>query len=338
MPPSDTIASLLPFNSFQLDSTADRLIMLHSQRDVDELLTIREEPLYIIGGGSNILLTEHISGTVAINRLKGINIVEEVDAYVVVEVASGEVWHEFVLWALEHGYGGVENLSLIPGTVGAAPIQNIGAYGVEVSSVLEEVKAVELESGEVFLFDKGACELGYRNSVFKQELKGKFFITSVRFKLTKKNHSIEASYWAIEQWLSERAITKPSIQDISQAVIQIRKSKLPDPKVLGNAGSFFKNLEVSADVFRQLIARYPDAKYFELPDGRYKIPTGWLIDRCGWKGKRLGRAGCHKDQALVLVNHGHATGQEVLALARRIQEDVFRTFGLKIEPEVNIWP
>ncbi|MBP6812127.1 MAG: UDP-N-acetylmuramate dehydrogenase, partial [Saprospiraceae bacterium] len=255
-----------------------------------------------------------------------------------VEVGGGVVWHEFVLSAVAQGYGGVENMSLIPGTVGASPIQNIGAYGVELKDVFVRLKALNLTSGKLKTFSHSDCQFGYRDSIFKREEKGKWCITSVVFSLTKSPHKLNTSYGDISKTLESNGISNPSIADISRAVVQIRTSKLPDPAKIGNCGSFFKNPETEHSVLERILATHPQAPHYPLPDGRVKIPAGWLIEQCGWKGKRVGNTGCYERQALVLVNYGGATGKEVKNLAEAIIESVERTFGVRLEAEVNIWP
>ncbi len=329
--------SLQAYNTFHIDASAGRLEMIGETSRLKDIIA-GGQPFHIIGGGSNILLTDDIPGLVLVNRLRGYEMVDKTPDHITVRVASGERWHDFVLWSLSMGYGGLENLSLIPGTVGAAPIQNIGAYGVEVKDLIVAVHALDMETGEEVTLRAEECRFGYRDSIFKREAKGQYFIIAVDFRLTLRNHRIVDDYWAIKEWLAAHHISAPDIRDISKAVIQIRSSKLPDPEVLGNAGSFFKNVEVDKEKMKALRLRFPEIKAFEMPNGHFKIPTGWLIDQCGWKGRRLGEAGCHKDQALVLVNHGKASGREILRLAKAIQADVEERFGLMIEPEVNIWP
>jgi UDP-N-acetylmuramate dehydrogenase len=249
---------------------------------------------------------------------------------------AGENWHNLVIWALDHNLGGIENLSLIPGNTGTAPIQNIGAYGVELKDVFVSCEAMNIETLELEEFSKEACEFGYRDSIFKKSAKGKYIITSVKLKLTKKNHRLLTHYGTIENWLNANNIIHPTIHDISKAVIAIRRSKLPDPNELGNCGSFFKNPMVSKKKFESFHKKYPEAPYYEMEDNQYKIPAGWLIEQCGFKGKRYGDAGVHEKQALVLVNHGNAKGGEILALAEKIQSEVKSKFKIKIQPEVNI--
>jgi UDP-N-acetylmuramate dehydrogenase len=330
--------SLKSFNTFGLDVSARYLAEVHSVDDIKQLI---QSPEYnagnalFLGGGSNVLLTKDVEGLVIRNLLKGITLVSQEVDHVFVKAASGEVWHEFVLLCIENGWGGVENLSLIPGSVGAGPMQNIGAYGVELKDVFYELEALNLESLELKTFSKEDCQFGYRESVFKHELKNKYFITSVTFKLT-LNTILNTSYGAIQHQLDTMGVSHPSIKDVSDAVIAIRSSKLPNPKVLGNAGSFFKNPEVDASLFDTLKLTYPTIVGYPLENGHVKLAAGWLIEQCGWKGKVVGNCGSHKDQALVLVNYGGATGSEVYALALAIKTSVFEKFGVEINPEVNV--
>lgn len=289
----------------------------------------------VLGGGSNILLTRDVPQWVLHNKITGIELVREDDAHVWLKVGAGEVWHHFVQYCVQRGYAGVENLSLIPGTVGAAPIQNIGAYGVEVKDVLEQVRFFDLEA-EVFReFSGEDCKFGYRDSIFKQELKGKAVITSVLFRLNKAP-VFHTSYGNIKQELEAMGVTELSIQSISEAVIRIRTSKLPDPKKIGNAGSFFKNPEVPGSIYQQLKQQYPAIPGYPLERDRTKIPAGWLIEQCGWKGFREDDYGVHKDQALVLVNYGKAKGADIAALSGKIIDSVAKRFGIQLEREVQI--
>ncbi len=255
---------------------------------------------------------------------------------VLIKIMAGENWHQMVLWTLSHDFGGLENMSLIPGNTGTAPIQNIGAYGVELKDSFESCEAMEIATQHIKNFTKKDCKFGYRDSFFKNEGKGKYIITSVNFKLSKKNHRLNTSYGAIETELKKHHIENPTIQDVSNAVIKIRQSKLPDPAKLGNSGSFFKNPVVSKSEFDTFTKDHPNAPFFKVSEHTYKIPAGWLIEQCGFKGKRFGDAGIHKNQALVLVNYGNATGTEILNLAQTIIENVKKKFGLAITPEVNI--
>ncbi len=330
--------SLLPFNTFGLDVKAENFAEISSVDDLREGLRAGIHPVFLLGGGSNVLFTQDVQGLVLKNNLRGIQVIREFKSKVWVEVGGGELWHEFVLWAVAHDYGGVENMSLIPGTVGASPIQNIGAYGVELKDVFVRLKAFNLANLKLQTFNHSACQFGYRDSVFKREEKGNWCITSVVFTLTKSPHRLNTSYGDISKTLEANGITSPTIADISRAVVQIRTSKLPDPAKIGNCGSFFKNPETDRAVLERILVTHPQAPHYPLSDGRVKIPAGWLIEQCGWKGKRVGNTGCYERQALVLVNHGGATGEEVKNLAEAIIESVEGKFGVKLEAEVNIWP
>lgn len=289
----------------------------------------------VLGGGSNVLFTGDFDGIVLHNRLKGINELEKDQNHVLLEFASGEVWHEAVLYAVSKGYGGIENLSLIPGSVGAAPMQNIGAYGVEMKDVFHSLKALSIETGEIRTFNKEECKFGYRESVFKRELKNQYIILSVVLKLTVSNHNLNTSYGAINSKLEELGFS-PSLENISQAVIDIRRSKLPDPKEIGNGGSFFKNPVVNQTKFEELKSNFPNIPNYPAPNEMIKLAAGWLIEQAGWKGKRIGDYGVHKNQALVLVNYGNAKGEDVYNLSQMILEDVDQKFGVLLEREVNI--
>ncbi len=328
--------SLLPYNTFGIDAAAAYFTEVFSVQELQLALQSGIQPVMILGGGSNMLLTRDVPGLVIKNAIGGMNFVRNEGGKALVKVGGGVVWHDFVCWAVDHNFGGVENLSLIPGTVGASPVQNIGAYGVELKDVFVELEAVELAGGQVRVFDHSACRFGYRDSIFKQENKGKYCITSVTFALTQQEHQLNISYGDIQKTLETNGVTQPSIADVSRAVIQIRSSKLPDPAVIGNCGSFFKNPETSRAVLENIRASHPMVVSYDLPDGRVKIPAGWLIEQCGWKGKRVGNTGCYEKQALVLVNHGGATGAEVKNLAYAIIDSVEKTFGIRLEPEVNI--
>ena len=329
--------SLKAYNTFGIDVAAAEFVSVRSIAELQEVVSIHgSKPLFILGGGSNMLLTEKVEALVIHLDIKGIEVVDEDSTSVTVESMAGENWHEFVLNCVHKDYGGLENLSLIPGNVGASPIQNIGAYGVELKDVFESCRALNLKSNEIEEFTASDCKFGYRNSVFKNELKGKYVILSVKLKLTKPGfHKLNTSYGAIKDTLSEMNITEAGIAEISRAVIAIRKSKLPDPKVIGNSGSFFKNPVVSEAVFKPFIERNPEAPYYELENDQYKIPAGWLIPHAGFKGIRRGDAGVHDKQALVLVNHGSASGREILELSEEIQRKVKELYGIELEREVN---
>jgi len=330
--------SLLPFNTFGLDVKAENFIEVSSLKELRQSLNAGIQPLMLLGGGSNVLFTRDVPGLVIKNNLKGIQVIREFKNKVWVEVGGGENWHQFVLWAVAHNFGGVENMSLIPGTVGASPIQNIGAYGVELKDVFVRLKALHLSTGKLKTFRHADCQFGYRDSVFKREEKGKWCITSVVFSLSKSPHRLNISYGDISKTLESNGITQPDISDVSRAVVQIRTSKLPDPAKIGNCGSFFKNPETDRAVLDRILVTHPQAPHYPLSDGRVKIPAGWLIEQCGWKGKRVGNTGSYEHQALVLVNHGGATGAEVKNLAQAIIESVQAKFGVRLEAEVNILP
>ncbi|GAA0873167.1 UDP-N-acetylmuramate dehydrogenase [Gangjinia marincola] len=329
--------SLKEFNTFGIDVKAKEYISVSTADQLIKVLdTHRPEEIFLLGGGSNMLLTNDVYKTVVHLNLKGKKVVERNDNKVIIECLAGENWHEFVLWSIDHDYGGLENLSLIPGNVGTSPIQNIGAYGVELKDVFHACEAVEIASGEIRKFSKEECEFDYRHSIFKSDLKGKFIITKVFFRLTEKNHVLNTSYGVIEDTLTKKGVVNPTIKDVSNAVIQIRQSKLPDPKHLGNSGSFFKNPVIPKETFEQLKKKHPQMPMYAVSKTMVKVPAGWLVDQCGLKGFRDGEAGVHKHQALVLVNYGNATGEDVLSLAKMVQQTVMDKFEISLEAEVNI--
>lgn len=327
--------SLKQYNTFGIDVYAKRFVSVNSVYELQQLLK-EEKELFLLSGGSNMLLTKDIDQLVVHLNISGISIDRENDNDVFLTVNAGENWHEFVLWAISEGYGGIENLSLIPGNVGTCPIQNIGAYGVEVKDVITKVSALEIATGKLVDFSNEACEFGYRNSIFKQQEKGKYIIVSVSFKLTRNIHKLNTSYGAIEKELNLKNITNPTIKDISDVVISIRSSKLPDPKEIGNSGSFFKNPVINKDHFDMLLETYPEIPSYPISETEVKVPAGWLIEQAGFKGKRFGDAGVHTKQALVLVNYGNAAGKEIYSLAQKIKETVYNTFKINLEIEVNI--
>ncbi len=329
--------SLKEYNTFGIDAKAKGFVHIRSENDLYEVLVQELAPLKVMGGGSNILLTEDVDAYVLRNEIKGIEIVDEDDDRVMVNVGAGEKWHNFVLWAISHGLGGLENLSLIPGSVGAAPMQNIGAYGVEQETVFHSLSAIHLASGVRKSFFKYECKFGYRESVFKNELRDQYFITHVCYILKKNDHKLNIEYGAIKDVLHQKNISKPSILDVSEAVIEIRQSKLPDPRIIGNAGSFFKNPVISPAQYSNLIGAYPGAPSFPQGDGTLKIPAGWLIERLGYKGKTYETYGVHKDQALVLVNYGGSKGRDIYNLSLEIKGAVFKKFYIDIQHEVNVW-
>ncbi len=329
--------SLKQYNTFGIKAKAKRFATFSSKAELSEILNQRNnDELLILGGGSNLLLTKDFDGFAIRNEIKGFEVVSEDNNTVSIKVGSGEVWHEFVLRCIDNNYGGVENLSLIPGSVGASPMQNIGAYGVEIKDVFIELEAYHIETGKVKVFSHKECRFGYRESVFKRELKGEYIIVSVTYRLTKNKHQIKASYGAILSELENNQIDSPTIKDISNAVITIRSSKLPDPKEIGNAGSFFKNPVVEKSILEKIQENYENVPNYPAPNGLVKLAAGWLIEQAGWKGKTFGNYGVHKKQALVLVNYSDCTGENILNLSTQIIEDVKDRFGITLEREVNI--
>jgi UDP-N-acetylmuramate dehydrogenase len=329
--------SLKNYNTFGIEAKAKQFVAV---QNITELKTILEqnksEKKFILGGGSNMLLTKDIDALVIHIDLKGKKIIEENEDFVWVESQAGENWHEFVLWTIEKNFGGLENMSLIPGNVGTTPVQNIGAYGAEIKDTFVSCEALKIEDQTTKSFINKECRFGYRESIFKHEVKDQYIITSVVFKLTKHNHKINTSYGDILNELNKNNISNPGLKDVSNAVIAIRQSKLPDPKELGNSGSFFKNPILLKTDFEKIHQQFPEMKFFDISETEVKVPAGWLIEQAGLKGKRFGDAGIHKNQALVLVNYGNATGQEILNVSKKIQETIFKTFGIHIEAEVNI--
>ena len=327
--------SLKKYNTFGISVFAKRFISVDSVYELQQLLKV-EKDFFLISGGSNMLLTRDIEKLVIHINTKGISIDKEDDNFVYLTVNSGENWHDFVLWCVSQNYGGIENLSLIPGNVGTCPIQNIGAYGVEVKDTITVVEGLEVASGKILTFSNKDCKFGYRNSIFKNTHKRKIIITSVGFKLTKKNHQLNTSYGAIETHLISNKIINPTLKDISDAVISIRKSKLPDPKEIGNSGSFFKNPVIPMSQFLKLKKEHPTIPSYLVSDTEIKVPAGWLIEQSGFKGKRFGDAGVHHKQALVIVNYRNASGQDIYELAKKIKQTVQKKFKISLEIEVNI--
>ena len=328
--------SLKPFTTFGIDKKAKFFTTVETLDELKAALLAAKEkqlPVFILGGGSNILLTRDIQGLVIKLEIKGINLVKEEGDQLWVEVGAGEMWHELVLHSIAEDWAGLENLSLIPGTVGASPMQNIGAYGVEIKDVFDSLQAMHRETLEMQSFDAEACRFGYRESVFKQTFKDQFVITSVTFRLS-KTPNFHLEYGAIREVLAANGIDQPSIRSISDAVIQIRQSKLPDPKEIGNAGSFFKNPTIPNAQFDELKASYPSIPGYPSAEG-VKVAAGWLIEQTGWKGKRIGEVGVHAKQALVLVNYGGGTGEEIKKLSEQIQASVYDKFGVQLQAEVN---
>ncbi len=332
--------SLKQYNSFGINAIARNFVILDSLDSLEELITDHEFSIknahFILGGGSNILFTSPlIDGWVLKNEMKGITLVGEDEDHYFVEVAAGENWHQFVLYCISKGYAGIENLSLIPGCAGASPIQNIGAYGVEIKDVFDSLDLYHLREKCVIRFSASECMFGYRESIFKTKLKNQFVILKIRLRLNKKP-SFKTSYGAVEQELEKMGVQELTIQQVSEAVIRIRSSKLPDPKKIGNAGSFFKNPIISNDLFQKLKPNFPDLPGYPAANGLIKIAAGWLIEKAGWKGYRIGDAGCHALQALVLVNFGNATGKEIYELSSKIIHSIENKFGIVLEREVNI--
>lgn len=328
--------SLKPYNTFAIDVSANVFVTVENENDLTAFLKSNyTNPLLILGGGSNLLFTKNFEGTVLKNEIKGVELVNQTNDHVVVKVGAGENWHKFVLHTLKQNWYGLENLSLIPGTVGAAPIQNIGAYGVEIKDFFSHLDCVAIADGEKKTFLHEECKFQYRNSIFKNIAKGKYIITHVYFKLLKAE-KLSVEYGAIKETLKKNNITTLSAKAISDAVIEIRQSKLPDPKKIGNSGSFFKNPEIKTIDFINLKKQYPNLPGYKVSEEITKVPAGWLIEQAGWKGKRLDQIGVHDKQALVLVNYGKGNGNDIKNLALEIQTSVKEKFGIHIEPEVNI--
>lgn len=328
--------NLAPFTTFAVEAKTAYFASFTTIEELKKLLSeVKDRKLLILGGGSNILFRNNFDGVTLHNKIQGISTVKEDENYIVLKVGAGEVWHDFVLYTLSKGWGGVENLSLIPGSVGASPMQNIGAYGVEIKDVFESLEAVEISSGELRTFSHEECQFGYRESVFKKSLKDKYVITSVSYRLS-KHPVLNTSYGAIENELKSMGILHPTIQDVSKAVIAIRQSKLPDPKEIGNAGSFFKNPIISLSHFEKLKKDYPEIPSYKVSEVEVKVPAGWLIDKAGWKGKTIQNYGVHKKQALVLVNYGKASGEDIYELSEKIIKDIQLRYGIILEREVNI--
>jgi UDP-N-acetylmuramate dehydrogenase len=325
--------SLQPYNTFGIDATAKYFAAFRSVDELDTFIDFNKNR-FILGGGSNILLTKNVDGIVLKNEIKGIELIKEDVDHFYINAGAGENWHQFVLYCIGQNYAGVENLSLIPGSIGASPMQNIGAYGIEIKDVFHSLEAYHIHDKKIISFNNSDCEFGYRESIFKNKLKGEFVILNVTYRLN-KIPVYNTSYGAIEQELSNMQAEK-SIQNISQAVINIRTSKLPDPKEIGNAGSFFKNPTVSTAKYEELKNAYPNIPGYPQSNGDMKLAAGWLIEQCGWKGYRKGDAGCHARQALVLVNYGNAGGNEMYALSEEILQSVQNKFGVRLEREVNI--
>ncbi|PKG49709.1 UDP-N-acetylmuramate dehydrogenase [Olleya sp. 1-3] len=330
--------SLKPYNTFGIDVNAKQFVSVKNIADLKAVFSTNKiEDTFILGGGSNMLLTKDVDKLVIHLDLKGKTIISKTETEVFIESQAGENWHEFVLWTLNQDFGGLENLSLIPGNVGTSPIQNIGAYGIELKDNFYACSALNLKTLELEEFSNADCKFGYRNSIFKQEAKGHYIITSVVFKLSVKNHTLHTNYGAITAQLEQNNITQPTIQEVSNAVIAIRESKLPNPKEIGNSGSFFKNPVISNTAFSKLQENFPNAPHYTISDTEVKVPAGWLIETAGFKGKTFDNYGVHKKQALVLVNYSDAKGNDILKLSKLIQNTIYRIFNISIEAEVNIF-
>lgn len=330
--------SLKPYNTFGVEVFTryfSEVVTLTELIDSLKWAEAHQQKILLLNGGSNMLLTKDWDGLTLRMDLKGIEVISEDKDFIWIKVSAGEVWHDFVRWTLEHDYGGLENLSLIPGKAGTAPIQNIGAYGVEIKDMMTELTAMNIASLQLWKFTNKDCKFGYRDSIFKNQYKNQFIILDVTFRLTKTNHVLHMDYGAIKDELKELNIAYPTIQDISTAIIHIRTRKLPLPEEIGNSGSFFKNPVIDAIQFEQLKSSFPDIQGHP-QDGKVKVAAGWLIEKAGWKGKRIGDAGVHRNQALVLVNHGNATGKDIYDLSEKILQDIQDKFGILLEREVNV--
>lgn len=332
--------SLKEYNTFGIDARAQYFTIISSLESYVALIKTGHYahlPHLFLGGGSNILCTKYIDALVVKNEIKGFDVIQEDEDHVILRSGAGELWDDLVSYAVQHNWSGIENLAFIPGTVGAAPMQNIGAYGVEIKDTLDHLEALNLETLAVERFEKSQCQFGYRESYFKHEGKGKYLISTVCFKLSKKPN-ITTSYGAIQTVLNSKGITNPTISDISKVVIEIRKSKLPDPKEIGNSGSFFKNPTVTAQEADRLLSSCPGIPHYPVEGSKdIKFPAGWFIEQAGWKGYREGDAGVHVNQALVLVNYGHATAMQIQEIADKIKASVFEKFGISLETEVNLY-
>ena len=331
--------SLKNFNTFGLEAKADAFVTIHSEKKLQGLLAnawVKKQAKMVLGGGSNMLLAGDLKVLVLRNEIRGIHVLRAIDEEVLVAVGGGEEWHDLVLHALEQNWGGLENLSLIPGKVGASPIQNIGAYGVELKDIFVQLRAINLATGALRVFEADECAFGYRDSIFKQALKGQFMITEVVLRLSRAPHTLNTGYGAIQTELATLGKQNFTIRDVSNAVIAIRQSKLPDPAKIGNSGSFFKNPEIPTAQFDALKAKYPTIPGYVIDEATVKVPAGWLIEQAGWKGYRRGNYGVHSQQALVLVNYGGANGADIYALSQEILDDVAAKFGIALEREVNV--
>jgi len=331
------LISLRPYNTFNLDHYCTELFFIKGERDLLNHIPFIHPPL-IIGGGSNILLTKDPTTPVLINEVKGKQIVEKGEKTSVIKLGGGEVWHDAVVWAIKNDLGGIENLSLIPGKCGAAPIQNIGAYGVELKDVFERLDAIDLKTGQKHYFSKEECQFGYRDSIFKRKLKGQYFILNIYLRLNNPGyHQYNVSYGRIQDEIAKRDINEPTIAFISKVITDIRRSKLPDPKFIPNCGSFFKNPIIPVALFEKLKIKNPELPSYSVNEEYTKVPAGWLIEQCGWKGKKVKGVGCHENHALVLCNYNALYGREIKRHAEKIIISVHEKYGISLEPEVNIW-
>lgn len=330
---------LSKYNTLKIPAKAAYFAIISSEAELCEAYIWAKDkgmPVFVLGGGSNVLFSQNIKALVLKNEIKGVSIIKENKTSAWIEARSGEWWSTLVNFAVERNWGGIENLYYVPGTVGAAPVQNIGAYGVEIKDTFVSLRAFDLQSGKEKIFTKEDCKFAYRDSVFKHKYKGRYFILSITVKLSKKP-KLKLDYGDIKLKLKEQGIKKPNIRQVAEIIRKIRDSKLPNPAVLANAGSFFKNPEISVSAFKKLQARFPEIKFFPSASlGKIKIPAGWLIEQAGLKGKHFGPVGMYEKQALILVNYGGASAKQILAHVERVQKDVDKKFGLKIEPEVNI--
>ena len=327
--------SLKDYNTFNIDAKSDKFISINSEGELIDFLSQHkgEENIFFLGGGSNVLFSKDYNGTIIHISIKGKRIIEELDDKIIIEVSSGENWHDFVKWSIDNNYGGIENLSLIPGNVGAAPIQNIGAYGVELKDVFDSCRVLSIDSNEIKIFNKEECDFNYRSSVFKSSQKNKYVILSIRLKLTKEPHSYNLSYDSLRERFNDKEI---NLSNISEEIVKIRESKLPDPKKIGNCGSFFKNPFIESEKLDILLEKYPKLPYNKIENGLYKIPAAWLIEKMGFKNKSLGDAGVYINQPLVIVNNGNASGSDILNFANSIKNSVKENFNIDLEEEVNI--
>ena len=329
--------SLKSYNSFGVNAISTKFSIANSEKKIIEFLErISFSSPIILGGGTNILFKNNIDTNIIKIEIKGITITSETSKHIDISVGAGEKWDDLVNWSIQRNYGGLENLSLIPGNVGSAPIQNIGAYGVELKDCFLRCRAVSVESGTIKIFNNNECDFSYRSSIFKKDLKNKYIISNVSFRLSKKNHKINLSYEPLKKHIINKNITEPTIKDISNSVIEIRNSKLPDPKIIGNCGSFFKNPIISLIDFKKLNETQNNVPFFNVSPDKVKVPAAWLIEKCGFKGKKEGNTGTHKSHALIIVNHGKATGKEIFNFAQKIKNAVLRKFNILLEEEVNI--